>query len=192
VPEGASLVMVRFGASGSMGASPTSRAHPVEAIPTATTSKAAIPECAIVRTSMLSIGCQEDTPLLLKLPRQIFIRVAAGPHILLSVSNATNPRASLLRHAGRGAGGRVGAGLAVRHLCPAHGTACKRGSRKCARRWSSHPRLGRCFSYRRLGSRGSAQGAPGHPRPAYHYQHRPHQHRRRGGGGADRRRVPLA
>src|SRR5687768_6214257 len=53
VPEGASFLVVRYGASGPGDTSPTSRVHAVEVIPTATTIKAAIPECIIVRTSML-------------------------------------------------------------------------------------------------------------------------------------------
>ena len=36
----------------------------------------------------------------------------------------------LLRHAGRGAGRRGGAGITTTSACPAHGTACKMGSRK--------------------------------------------------------------
>ena len=72
VPEGASPMVVRFGASGSGDASPTSRAHPAKAIPTTTTIKVAIPECVIVRISMLFTGCLEDTLLLLRLPCQAF------------------------------------------------------------------------------------------------------------------------
>src|SRR5215213_7634098 len=56
----------------SEGASPTSRAHPAKAIPTTTTIKVAIPECVIVRISMVFTGCQEDTLLLLRLPCQAF------------------------------------------------------------------------------------------------------------------------
>jgi hypothetical protein len=70
VLEGVSLVIVGFGDSGSVGASLTSRAHPVEVIPTATTSTVAVRKCVLVRTSMLLTGYQEDTPPLLRLPRQ--------------------------------------------------------------------------------------------------------------------------
>ena len=62
VSEGLSFVVVRFGASGLGGASPTSRAHPAKAIPTATTSKVTSLECVIVRTLVLFTGYQEDTP----------------------------------------------------------------------------------------------------------------------------------
>src|SRR5215208_1712579 len=72
VSEGASPMVVRFGASGSGDASPTSRAHPAKAIPNTTTIKVAIPECVIVRISMLFTGCQEDTLLLLRLQCQAF------------------------------------------------------------------------------------------------------------------------
>jgi hypothetical protein len=70
VLEGILLVVVGFGASGSVGASLTSRAHPVEAMTTATTSTVTIRKCVFVRTSILLTGYQEDTPPLLRLPRQ--------------------------------------------------------------------------------------------------------------------------
>ncbi len=42
------------------------------------------------------------------------VRIPPRLNALRNVQNATNPGASLLRYAGGGAGGRVGAGLVVR------------------------------------------------------------------------------
>jgi hypothetical protein len=46
----------------------------------------------------------------------------ALPHQLYEL---TTPEGPLLCHAGQGAGGRVGAGLAIACSCPAHGTVCR-------------------------------------------------------------------
>src|SRR5215203_5150450 len=60
-------------------------------------------------------------------------------------------------------------------------TSPKRRSRKFARRWSLHSRLGP-YSHH-LGGIGSAQDAKGYPRSAYRYQHSACGHRRGDGLG---------